>query len=548
MKISRRELFSLALYFPPIESFAKNISPGKEKLPRTGDIIFSTRFERANSIESLKSFKADRCEWVYTESKDFVNELRQYVYHVGLATRSNPDVIDLNSAALGIDNQLIVAPWQRRMDYKWGSTQRSACRIAVVNWVKRCLLLGAQSIQLDDPGMEFSAISFAGGDFSPEAISNFSYYAKALISDNLGELKKFNWDIRAWVKAKKASVNTSWEDFNYENKNDPVWQTWKLFLSESVSNFIRSVANVTHTFGDGIPLSLNVSDPLPSSSSFFLLKQADYFLAEATDISHEALSLYCETAAAMNKPIVLTPSPGNLIVNQKTIAIITSHGGIALVPWDVFIPDEKGSRYYGQSKDYAQYYQFSKDQKKHFRPTVKSDFSVTILCDPKSSTKRNLLNAAALLLKLGIPFSINIIGEIIHAESKNILPVDVSLEKAKIIYPRATIHSSELDLERATSNRLLWSIVAVTPCPYTVFMRIRENATVVYIVEDAVGSQTKSELVTLQISANKEFTSGHLASAKNISLDIAVRKDKSTPGFQYLEIPIGLGWAIILLE
>jgi hypothetical protein len=395
---------------PPRDIYSGTPATIKGKLPNPSDVVFSTRFARANSLDNLTLFNATRCEWLYSDDPRFVREVRRHVRHVGLAVRSNPSTPASTGAALGVRGQPLIAPWQTRMGFEWGTSLRKPTRDAVTEWINRCAELGADSIQLDDPSMEFGAAIFSGGDYSQEALRAFRVFAQAspqLEGTARQELAANGWNMAHWVLSKECRIETDWPQWKPRYFLHPVWETWRSFLRATTQEFLLQLRRHVHQLSSPIALSMNI-EPLPTANNAFLLDKADYFVSEISSSNAlERISVGAATAAAFGVPLVTSLTPAGTSALRAQIAFAYASGALALAPWDIYVGSMSGdhSRFYGDPSDFRDLYAFVRAHPQNFdgwKPLP----GLVVLVDTASLDAASLLWLVARLMQFGVQFQL----------------------------------------------------------------------------------------------------------------------------------------------
>ena len=141
-------------------------------VPKKSDVIFSTRSKRDNAAEVAKAFGATRIEWVYSTEPEFVHSLQSVAPWFGGTVNSTIPLPKDEGIAKDLEGRPIVAPWMKSWGAKWITTTDPHTREALKGVVQRYLELGASSIQVDDPLLQYTAANW-GGDFSESSLAGF---------------------------------------------------------------------------------------------------------------------------------------------------------------------------------------------------------------------------------------------------------------------------------------------------------------------------------------------------------------------------------------
>jgi hypothetical protein len=335
------------------------------QVPKKSDVIFSSRFKRDNAAAVAKAFGATRIEWVYSTDPSFFQSLRSVAPWIGGTVNSSMPLPQDGGVAKDLDGNPIVAPWMKFWGAKWTTTTDSRTRSVIEGVARQYLDLGASSIQVDDPLMQYAA-GILGGDFSESSLNGFSKFLSAYPNQN--ELKRLgiavgeHFDYKKFL-SEKYGINNS-VDYKNRYRSLPTTYLWFAYLKGSVVSYFasfRSFLNTAH--GKTVPLSMNLllTGPDESNPKFQLANFADYAMVETKIDDLEAVSLQAATYRAIGMGYAPSILPLTKSENRAAIAMLYAMGAQPLVPWDVFInkdPEEKPSRFFGSPQDYADLFRF----------------------------------------------------------------------------------------------------------------------------------------------------------------------------------------------
>jgi hypothetical protein len=365
--------FLLALLFGPLPLHAAwTLLDGarahpdyRGPVPNKSDVIFSTRFKRPEAPAIIKSFGATRVEWVYSTDADFVQSIRSVAPWFGGAISSNIPLPNDEGTAKDLEGQPIVAPWMKSWGAKWVTTTDPRTRRAIENTARRYIELGARSIQVDDPLLQYATANWAG-DFSGSTLEGFrkylSEYSDKAALQRLGILDAKTFNYKEFL-ADVYSIRTK-KEYEEKFRSLPTTPLWLEYLKGSVishfSDFRRFLNAIN---GKTVPLSMNVLlfGPDESRPQFGLVPFMDYAMVESKINDFDVLSLQAATYRALGVGHVPSILPAGKSENRTAIAMLYALGTQPLVPWDIYIdngPDQKPSRFFGSPKDYADLYRF----------------------------------------------------------------------------------------------------------------------------------------------------------------------------------------------
>lgn len=528
IRMTRRELILTAAAWAAVQRFSLAQSPPGArsgavagKLPKPSDVIFSTRSWHDNSVDTLKRFGANRCEWVYTEDQKVVEKLKAAVPFVGLSISSTQGTPNAAGAAVGVNGQQLVAPWMKTMGFKWNSSIRAATRDALTGQALKLVGLGADSIQFDDPNIEYGAYVFAGGDFSDEAVQGFARFAPAdpgLSGESRASLERNNWNIKNWVQSAQSDPDNNWAAFKRARGNDPVWLSWGRYLRTTVASYVGSLREALHSAGHAVPLSANVPNPLPLLDRMFLMENTDYLISEInSDHGPQQLASYCMTSAAMGNPFVASLAPRQTGSTRWQIALAYALGANALVPWDVYVPPDllgrQAPRYFGKVEDYGDLYQFIRSN-----PALFDGWNLVtqlaIMVSPGAATDDQITRIASSCRSLGTGFKFLVVGDRVtygmdqfKTPPAAVVPVGVPADTVKRAFPSAQIVSPE-ELSRGGFNGSADIFRIEAPQGFVAFAR--ENGgpnLLLHIIDVSGGSRQGPQYVDIQLPAGSRFAS-----------------------------------------
>ena len=144
-------------------------------VPNKSDVVFTTRSNRPDALNAINAFGATRVEWCYSDDTKFIRQVRGLVNWFGGAINPTITPAGEGGQALDIEGSKVVAPWMKPWGHPWITTTSENSRITLLEKSTSFIDAGANSIQVDDPLMQFGTLRW-GGDFSSETIGGFSKY------------------------------------------------------------------------------------------------------------------------------------------------------------------------------------------------------------------------------------------------------------------------------------------------------------------------------------------------------------------------------------
>jgi hypothetical protein len=347
-------------------SAARVHPPFRGVVPSRSDVVFSTRFTRPEALPVIKAFGATRVEWVYTKDAGFAARLEQQVPWFGGAINANGPLPNDAGYARDFDGKVLSAPWMPGWGVFWVTTTHPDTQRVFEEQVRTYIDLGADSLQHDDPQLQFFAALRQGGDFNESTLRGFpTWLAQKADPTRVRQagLKNFDGNYRDWlIEEHKVKGADDYKKRFQQFASTPLWLD---YIRDTVVEHHKRVRALAASLkGRAVPLSMNLGglyEPLEANPYMFLAPVADYSIAE-TQIKDLTLQvMQANTARALGLGFVPSLQPLSLPENRSAIAFLYALGAQPLVPWDVYDGnDEKGKakRFFGSPEDYADLYTF----------------------------------------------------------------------------------------------------------------------------------------------------------------------------------------------
>ena len=321
--------------------------------------------------KALEDFHATRLEWCYIHDKDFVERVTSSGRIFGgavsspsyLAEKPDPQWFD-KLAVKDLAGRPIIAPWKRTWKRTlWGCVNNPEYHRGYVAFLERYMDAGAQTIQRDEPQANYLATKW-GACFCDHCMALFRrWLALRLSRKQLGALRLGNiadFDYRAFLNKHKAAPADPYSRWR-------AGELKKLFLRfqhDSTIGFHRATrqeleAHVRHR----VPFSCNNGATRCGEIELLFdwwFGELAYSLANPADLH----SIFKKAAANQRVQVVTMPKKGDYRDlaewerrTRQTIATAYACGGLCMVPWDVYMPND-APRYFGQPRQYADLYAF----------------------------------------------------------------------------------------------------------------------------------------------------------------------------------------------
>jgi hypothetical protein len=393
-------------------------------LPARSDVVMSTRTYRPDALDQLKAFQATRNEWLYSSDAAYVAQMKGIVRHVGLSAnittprtgtptpntlRADPFTRSATGVSRDVDGKVTIPPYMAKNATAWNSIFYPEIRDIIMGAVTNAVAIGADSLEFDDPAMEYSVTQWAGGDFSPAALSAFQSYCQSSAgARGVRDLAAVDYDMAEWVKRRAGTMaHMDWAAFKKAHGTEPAWLVWTTFMRATTQNFLGTIRQYLHSQPRPLPLSLNVNNPAPIKDLTYLLDSTDYLISEIYHLElPRQMAAYHACAAAWQLPLVPSIVPATTADTQWGIALGYAYGDTPLVPWNTFVPDQP--RYLGSVADYGYLFAFVRAHARYFDEYDEIS-DVALVVDENSATKDTVLNAAQACLDIGASFRLVVV-------------------------------------------------------------------------------------------------------------------------------------------
>jgi hypothetical protein len=292
--------------------------------PKCSDVCFSSRRmhpgnaqDPHDTFRDATAFHATRLDWVYSANPAWITECKSRGYWFGGAlntiltdapgkkTREQGRILDK-------DGRRIAAPWMQSWNGYWGCINSPQYRETFIAHAKLLIDGGADAIQMDDPGINFSAIQW-GGCYCEHCRKKAAQQGKTLPEDmpafQTDSLKESYAFVRKEID-RHAKRRVPWSSNNYEGRRNFPYDLFDYGMAE-----------------------------LPQQSG----KPAD-------------LCRKFAEAARLGRQQVFTFVSTNVPLTRRVIATAYACGGHIIVPYDVYNHDNP--RIFGKPEEYADIYGF----------------------------------------------------------------------------------------------------------------------------------------------------------------------------------------------
>lgn len=351
---------------PALAEGASAHPPYRGSVPKKSDVVFSTRFKRVEAPEVIRSFRATRVEWVYTNDAEFAQSLEKAAPWFGGAINANGPLKDEAGYARDFDGQVLVAPWMKGWNGRWVSTTHPETRRVITEQLRRYAELGVDSMQADDPLLQMYTAIYQAGDFNPATVEGFPDWLARHpepVRVAAAGLDGFKGDYREWLRSRQRVTNA--QDYTKRFRSFPSTPLWMEYIQSTVrQHFVDVRRQLEQARGKPVALSMNLGildEPNDQNRQYFLADLADYAIAETRIDDYASMVAQSATFRALGLGFVPSLKPGTLEENRIAIATLYALGTQPVVPWDVYVGnDERGQakRLFGTADEYGHLYQF----------------------------------------------------------------------------------------------------------------------------------------------------------------------------------------------
>ena len=291
--------------------------------PQPSAVCFSSRWRHPanaqdphDTFRSAADFHATGFYWISGDSQAWFEDIKRRGYPFqGWLSTILPDKLFGNTRQQGrILNEkgdLVTGPWMLAFQGWWGCMNSPEYRAVYLDYVKMYIDAGADLLQMDDPGENYTAIQW-GGCYCP------------------------------YCREKAARLG----------KSPPEIQ------KESTEEFYRWIRGEIDAYaGRHVPFSCN-SHP---GNKYFFDFAFDFGLAELAEGQARAEALYraVRDAEGRGKAQMFTYVSTSLTRTRAAIGLAYACGTQIIVPWDVYIATGV-PRYFGKPEEYADLYGFAR--------------------------------------------------------------------------------------------------------------------------------------------------------------------------------------------
>ena len=373
--------------------------------PKAADVIMRSLTLRKGKDENqhdtfraLSDFHVTRLEWAYIRDKDAIGRFRKSGGLFGGAASSSLSHVAkpeagssyADLACLNLRGEPVVPTWKRTWrppGSLWMCVNNSTLEERYLEYLKSCLVAGAQVMQRDEPSGNARAVDW-GGCFCEHCMRAFrDYLAENTTPEDrkpweIGDLGSF--DYRELLKRRGAPVGDDFKRYD----GGPLKQTFIDFQTETTIAFHKRTRQALNEYARRrVSFSCNNGCRrwTPIELEFdWCFGELSYRHAEPGFI-HSAMR---QAARLGRHQVVTMPKKSDREeldswrrLTRRTIATAYACGGHCMVPWDVYMPSD-APRYFGTASQYADLFGFIRANSQYldgyeyagaFGPGIESD-------------------------------------------------------------------------------------------------------------------------------------------------------------------------------
>ncbi|MCF6283664.1 MAG: hypothetical protein L3K26_00510 [Candidatus Hydrogenedentes bacterium] len=338
--------------------------------PKASDVCFSSRSKHPrnekdphDTFKTAEAFGVTRYLWIYTEEAAFIQEAKKSATSFQCTLNSmvtdQPEGGRQRGRIMDLNGNLVTGPWMRTWgDPAWGCANSPEWRESYLAHARKSLDAGADLFQMDDPGLNFTAINW-GACFCDYCMAGFRVWLEKNTTPEeqakLGIADVGTFDYRVHLRAINAPVGDAFGKWD----GGALKEHFKQFQQESVAQFYVDMrAAIDAHAGRHITFSSNNY----GGRWTFPYALFDFGVAEFPRHSVESGAIYDRFVEARErgKAQVFTLVSEDVALTRRVIATCYASGGHLLIPWDVFLGNSPTGvrRYFGKSEDFADLYTF----------------------------------------------------------------------------------------------------------------------------------------------------------------------------------------------
>lgn len=370
------------------------------RAPAASDVTMRTlRFRPRNAkdphdtFEAMDAFHATRLEWTYVEGAGGaagvpeaeigrIARVKASGRVFGGGSSSSQGLRASGASALPAVVDRSGHPVIQGHTREWATPMMSGCvndpghRAFHLRFVKDCVTAGATTMQRDEPSAQHNYAQAGSGCFCAHCMEGFRAWLKMNVPAAelaaLGVADADSFDYRAHLNAIAApppSDAFDWSDPRTVRKiGGALHERFVEFQRDSTTEFFIWLRREVDAHNGGVPVGYSCNntsfqkwdDPyIPvfdfAMSEMMMKSATPGHIYERAQVARSLGRLQVfGTPKTMGEPM---PEPDLIRLKRRVIATAYAAGGLASVPWDLFMQSKDGTeRYFGKPEDYADLY------------------------------------------------------------------------------------------------------------------------------------------------------------------------------------------------
>ena len=372
---------------PPVTELGRLATDNSRqfRLPPSA-IPFSTRWQRTNALDVIRSFNATHCLWVYGSETGFIRRVKdQGLFYQGTlnglqgqshSTTNRMNAGDSSGRHEDLDGNKNTPHWMVTFGPKTftGCCNHAAFRKLFFGEARQLVEAGVDSIHVDDWEMNASWVRHAGVCFCEACRSGFRDWLSRRCTPAeltaLGVAEIASFDYRDHLKKNGVPDAAS---YRARYRDLPLTPLFTDFQIESMRAFFKAFRKQLDTWSPGkyIPVSVNgLLTPLHAEHVLTGIDVVDFLHGESSqNADYQTATEYifgAKIAEAADITQVISPIPRSTARTRAAIATTYALGQPHLVPWDLYMGSDATGiqpRYFGTREQYCDLYDFIRDQR-----------------------------------------------------------------------------------------------------------------------------------------------------------------------------------------
>ncbi len=442
--------------------------PARRFTLKRSAIPFSTRWQKPQALDIMRSFHATHCLWVYGLKADFVRSVQEMglVYQGALnglqgtnkALPGASNAGDPSGRHEDLDGNKNMPSWMVtfKPPHYTGCCNSPAFREIFFNAARQHVDIGVDMLHVDDSAMNASWVRHAGVCFCGDCRLGFREWLRARYTpEQLGKLGVADIEKFDYREHLKANGIPDAATYRKGFKSLPLTPDFTAFQVESSRRFFKDFRAKLDAWSPAKYIPISVNEPLQrpvADGSLCHTDLADFTCSEMYDRTLGTHLAAAKVGESLSLPQVASPIPKGVADARRTIAVMYALGQLHLVPWDLYMGSDATGirpRYFGVREEYGDLYDLIR-----LRPELFDDYEsfaeVGLVYNADTESAPALCRQMEALARLQTPF---------HVLPASTRDVRIPLREADLRVLRAVVLISPIesfcDEDRATLQKAL---------------------------------------------------------------------------------------------